>query len=491
MTRQMLKFRYNLFNINYLLTLKSTIMKKILFVALAATLLAAGCQKTEIINPVNPDGTPAMTFSTGIGKLTKSATAPGVENLQTQNFVLSAVNAYEDVPSGRLFNDYYDDLDNKQFTYENGAWVIDGGDSYFWPGKDRDLVFFAISSNQKKEDNKTQKYAVPAIVKDGFGLAKDASGVVSVRNYVIKDYTVIAPSYTENSTVPGADDDLMIADVVKKNQDSQSATSVKGQVDLAFNHTLSKVEFVFSTNPQTSATYPVVINSIVVNDVVKKADLTIGVTFNETEDEADNEYDWDAANAEATYATAVKEEGKVNCENYEVTYDLPLTAAEQTYATWLVIPQDLTDKTVTITYTIQDAQNSTSKPKEFVSVWPLKVDNLVDAWEINNYVKYKVNLSPNIITFNPYLDKDWNDVVNVDPSTGTTPDQISFSSITATDQKSYHFVGTELKVGLEVFELVDAKYVLTQATSIETATNIYTLVNGVVTAIAEVPSAQQ
>lgn len=489
MTRQMLKFRYNLFNINYLLTLKSTIMKKILFVALAATLLAAGCQKTEIINPVNPDGTPAMTFSTGIGKLTKSATASGTENLQTQNFVLSAVNAYEDTPSGRYFNAYYDDLNNKQFTYQDGAWVIEGGDSYFWPGKDRELVFFAISSNQKNADNKTQKYAVPAIVNDGFGLAKDNSGVVSVQNYVIEDYTVISPSYTETSTVPGADDDLMVADVVKKHQDSQSASGVKGQVDLAFNHTLSKVEFVFSTNPQTSATYPVVINSIVVNDVVKTADLTIGVTFNETE-AADNEYDWDATNVNATYATAVKD-GEKNCEDYIVTYDLPLNAAEQTYATWLVIPQDLTDKTVTITYTIQDAQNPTSQPKKFVSVWPLKVDNLVDAWEINNYVKYKVNLSPNIITFNPYLDKDWNDVVDIDPSTGTTPTPISFSSITATGEKSYHFVGTELKVGLEVFELVDAKYVLTEATSIETATHIYTLENGVVTAIAEVPSTQQ
>ena len=452
-------------------------MKKILFVALGATLLAAGCQKTEIINPVNPDGTPAMTFTTGIGKLTKSATASGVENLQAQNFVLSAVNAYEDAPSKRHFNDYYDDLNNKKFTYKDGAWVIDGGDSYFWPGKHRELVFFAISSNQKNDDG-TQKYQVPKITPNGFGLT-NADNVVSVQNYVIEDYTVVAPSYTTQATVPGADDDLMVADVVKKHQDSQSASGAKGQVDLAFNHTLSKVEFVFSTNPQTSASYPVVINSIEVNDVVKIADLTIGVTFNETAGEADNVYDWDAK-TENTYATAVKGEN-VNCENYLVTYDLPLTAAEQTYATWLVIPQDLTDKTVTITYTIKDAQNESSKPKTYVSVWPLKVANLVDAWGINNYVKYKVNLSPNIITFNPYLDKDWNEVVNVDPSTGTTPESIQFTSITATDEKTYYFAGTELKKGLEVFELVAAKYVLTTATSIETNTHTYTLVNGVVT----------
>ena len=36
-------------------------MKKFFFVALAATLLAAGCQKTEVINPV---GGRSMSFTT-------------------------------------------------------------------------------------------------------------------------------------------------------------------------------------------------------------------------------------------------------------------------------------------------------------------------------------------------------------------------------------------------------------------------------------------
>ena len=289
-------------------------MKKILFLALAATLLAASCQKTEIINPVNPDGTPAMTFTTGINKLTKSATASGQANLQTQGFVLSAVNAYDDEPSGRLFNKYYDELDNKAFTYNDGEWTIETGDSYFWPGKDRNLVFFAVSSGQKK-DNK-QKFVVPQIAAEGgFHLkgTKGEDGIytgVEVQNYVIEDYEVIAPKYAETGVQTGADDDLMVADVVIKNQDSQSS-GVKGQVDLAFNHTLSKVEFVFSTNPQTATKYPVTINSVVVNDVVKTADLTIGVTFEETAEKADNVYDWDATN-ENTYATANKDNSEIS-----------------------------------------------------------------------------------------------------------------------------------------------------------------------------------
>ena len=62
-------------------------MKKILFVAFAATLLAAGCQKTEIINRVGD----RIGFSTQLDKITKSvgtadAANDGEENLLAQDF---------------------------------------------------------------------------------------------------------------------------------------------------------------------------------------------------------------------------------------------------------------------------------------------------------------------------------------------------------------------------------------------------------------------
>lgn len=463
-------------------------MKKILFVAFAATLLAAGCQKTEIINPVNPYGTPAMTFTTGISKLTKSATASGEDNLQTQGFVLSAVNAYDDVPSERLFNQYYDGLDNKPFTFDNG-WVIEGNDSYFWPGKDRDLVFFAVSSAQKGNDGK-QKYNVPQITETSDfcldGTTEGDEGIYSdviVKNFVITDYAVVPPTYTDAGVQTGADDDLMVADVVKKNQDTQK-NGVKGVVDLAFNHTLSKVEFVFSTNPQTATKYPVVINSVVVNKVVKTADLNIDVTFEETEGVADNVYDWNAKDASLVYATADDE----NSEPFTIDYDLNLTAADQTYATWLVIPQDLDGKTITISYTIKDAENEEAQDKNFVSVWPLKVEGLVDEWGINKYVRYKVNLSPHMITFNPYLDNDWDAVVNVDPSTGEAATIVSSIIVGET---TYYFNGTELKVDSEVFELEETGFVKTTATSITTETHTYTLAAGKVTNVAVNTAAQE
>jgi hypothetical protein len=75
---------------------------------------------------------------------------------------------------------------------------------------------------------------------------------------------------------------------------------------------------------------------------------------------------------------------------------------------------------VTITYTIDDASKTTDEVKTYTSVWPLASTTAqINAWEINNYVRYKVNLSPNLITFNPVLENDWNPAVSVDPSTGT------------------------------------------------------------------------
>lgn len=436
--QQMLKFKSKLFNINYY-QLNYYIMKKILFVALGATLLAAGCQKTEIINQVNPDGKMSMTFSTGISKLTKSATATGTENLEEQGFVLSAIAAYEDPyttgVNGTEFNHYYDELNNLKFDHKSGAWEIEEGESYFWPGKDRDLVFFAVSSAQKTTvDNKeVQKYANPEIAPNGFGISgtpdTQKEGIynnVTVSSYVISGYTVVKPNYvTEEADgkkigdQTGADDDLMVADVVLMNQDDVATDGkTKGQVDLQFNHTLSKVEFVFSTNETTEEDYPVTITSVVVKDVVKTADLTISVDFKEGTI-SDNVYDWDAK-AATDYVSS--EEGLAVTEDYTIDYPLALTSSEQRYATWLVIPQTLKDKMVSITYTIGDKANAGADPKEFTTVWPLAATGVVDAWEINNYVKYKVNLSPNIITFNPVVEKDWNPVVAVDPSTGQEVD---------------------------------------------------------------------
>lgn len=403
-------------------------MKKILFVALGATLLAAGCQKTEIINQVNPDGKMSMTFSTGISKLTKSATANGTQNLESQGFVLTALSAYEDKNTEATeFNDYYDDLNNVQFTDtqdgEGANWVITTGESYFWPGKDRDLVFFAVSSAQTVavDNETTQKFKVPELPeegKTGFGISKGQDDAIVVSNFEIKEYTVVPPSYVGEddepvaSIVPGAEDDLMVADVVIRNQADESIEGVAGKVDLRFNHVLSKIEFAFKTDPETAEEYPVTVKSVVIEDVVTKATLGIGVNFeNKT---SVNTYDWSPSadpNDQVYYASKSTDEDVI--DDFKVVTDLELLGETegdkvkvQTYATWLVIPQDITGKMVSITYTIGDKENSAAA-KEFTTVWPLTTEGL-SAWNRNQYVKYTVTLSPHKITFAPTVGDDWN-----------------------------------------------------------------------------------
>ena len=121
-------------------------MKKILFVALGATLLAAGCQKTEIINQVPGD---AMTFTTAMSKLTKAVgTADadqtnGLLNLQAQDFKVWTYKAFTDEVNVDEPGDVYDEMEALDVTYGT-QWTTTK--DYYWPGTDKSLDFFAVST---------------------------------------------------------------------------------------------------------------------------------------------------------------------------------------------------------------------------------------------------------------------------------------------------------------------------------------------------------
>ena len=136
-------------------------MKKIFFVAIAATLLAAGCQKTEVLNQVVPDGEPSMSYAPSMGKLTKAASEAGLATLQSQNFHLWAYYVADDPNRvGATANSVYDGMSNIPVTYSEG-WSTDP--VHFWPGKGKELKFFAVSAN---EDISTGIYADGNIVPD-------------------------------------------------------------------------------------------------------------------------------------------------------------------------------------------------------------------------------------------------------------------------------------------------------------------------------------
>lgn len=474
-------------------------MKKVLFVAIIATLIAVGCEKTEIINPNL--GTEIL-FSPELGKLTK-ADDPGIQNLQQQGFKVTAINSYEDIyTTDEEFGAIYDGIKNTEFTYQDGAFVTD--QQYWWPGTDKDLVFLAISS--AKKTNIPENVKITGTLNEQ-GLCDE----ITMTPYKISAFEVDAPgttveiegedgTFTETTLNP--DNDLMIADAVHQNQGENNKV-----VDLKFRHALSKVQFLFVTNGQNVQNeYPALILSVdkanittgesATFTVVYKTDanttvnLTEGYSISCEEDEtftgnqfttdAEGEYTFTAsytadnktyisnkvdvtvgqtpsqnvvertANEDITVTvnsikvdnviskgdltvTPIWEDGALlssyyngvdqetdtfvwapstdadDKEIYLITKDLVLTASEQDYATWLVIPQTIkegntTELKVEIAYTINN--------RDFTSIFPLYTETLT-KWGVNQYIKYTINLSPNLITFNPSVE-DWSNPTDVE-----------------------------------------------------------------------------
>ena len=360
-------------------------MKKIFFVAIAATLLAAGCQKTEIINHVGGD---LMSFSTGMSKLTKvsDAESTGEVNLQEQNFKVWAYCAYEDAINTVAYGAVYDKMSALDVTYDNGAWttVLD----YYWPGTAKKLDFFAVSTGAT--------WAVPA----GEGTEAVAGVEWAINNGGAETIgagvrTLEVNGYTVNSANPN--DDLMVSEFVRQDQSMNDK-----KVKLHFKHALAKVQFKFLTN--AAATDVVNVKSLVVDDLKTTGNLTVTETAetygaNDQTGRVKVTLAWEPAETLADFSD-------------DHDGDLLLTAEAVEYATWLVLPQDITGKTVKIVYTINDRQfdqifaltraaQAEVKDGETV-VTPAK--DAFNAWGTNQVIIYTINLSPNKITFDPSVE---------------------------------------------------------------------------------------
>ena len=72
---------------------------------------------------------------------------------------------------------------------------------------------------------------------------------------------------------------------------------------------------------------------------------------------------------------------------------------------------------VSITYTIADNNNKDDQgiaaTSQFTQVFPLYTSTLT-SWERNQYVRYIINLSPNLIIFNPVVTEDWSTNTDVE-----------------------------------------------------------------------------
>ena len=380
-------------------------MKKILFVALAATLLAAGCQKTEIINHVGD----TMTFSTEIGKLTKSvdeadAFNDGMQNLLAQDFYVWAYYVEADANTGAAANANYDGMSNK-LVQAPGTVLKDGSTlsgwtpdkDYYWPGKGKDLKFFAVSG------------------------VNDATVSESENKVTIKDFTV-APT--------DANVDLMVADFVQQSQEDNNK-----EVALKFNHALTKVEFLFQTTTSTKET--IYVQRLEVGKIGTDNKITGGLINKGTLDVTTSTTDFGTKNSETKIDAVLNltNDSWSSTNSSEVQfvddYDIvdsdfpesytPAGGADATdaipegernqamkldaegdpdvFTTWLMIPQSVDGDEVTITYLIDDRQFKAN----------FKLDGVDQKkWMVNQYVKYIVTLAPNKISFSAEV-KDWSE----------------------------------------------------------------------------------
>lgn len=345
-------------------------MKKILFVALGATLLAAGCQKTEIINPVgNPIG-----FSTGLNKLTKAddATTPDqLATLKTQSFSVWAFYAADDEhTSGNDTNLPYGGIENTPVTFSTTTSKWGTTEQYYWPGVGKELKFFAASA-------------------DAATIGTKESSKVSISD---DRTTMTITDFLVNPNDPTVD--LMVADIVQQHQDDKV-------VDMTFHHALSKVEFIFKTITNED-NLTVVVNSLSVADLATKGTFTTAAPTTPEPETPATRADGDAG-ATTAYQGAVTE---ISMNWTSVTVPEPfskplnaeamtLTDEPQVFSSWLVLPQPITGKTVTVSYVIGE--------KPFTSVF--KLDKGLTAWNPNQQIKYTITLAPNLITFNPTVDE--------------------------------------------------------------------------------------
>ncbi len=385
-------------------------MKKIVYVVISMAFLVVGCQKTEVINPQSGH---SMSFSTEMGKLTKSvgiadAENAGIRNLEAQDF---SVWAYADPDSDfqSLTNvsatGIYDGIENlwvecktasvaavpddpntdgdQSVAAVPGVWTT--GKEYYWPGDSKALRFFAVSADASWLRPTGDDSTCP----------------------VTPDYRTPSMTIANFEVTSTANNDLMVADFVKQDQN-------KKQVDLTFRHTLAKVEFIFKTlAPEQGQTAPDVwVQSLSVAGMKYKGTLDVTPT-----DPAATSwtFTWDRDDATTTFnddwnETAQYLPGSEAAVLEDVTA-MKLTPSPETFTTWLMLPQPIDENSeVSIDYVINK--------RHFTAIFPLNGDanTEIDSWACNQHIRYTVVLAPNVISFKPSVDA-W-DQYDANPDNG-------------------------------------------------------------------------
>jgi hypothetical protein len=291
---------------------------------------------------------------------------------------------------------------------------------FYWPGTGKNLRFFAVSAARIASTNTGELSKLAHNVTINHGINPD-SHIQTVDGGTGDDPetnepqpSVTYPSMTiSNFEVTDGNEDLMVADFIRQNQDQNNKT-----VSLNFHHTLSKVQFIFttSTTETDEAKQPkVYVQKIELTGLKYKGNLNVTSTLKtqSTDDVAEVDavtFTWSPTSDTKPFsATSENDDISETIENLPGNTlspkGLKLTpnATEgQKFATWLMLPQDINGKQVEITYVINKRQ--------FKAIFPL--DKTITNWAYNQYIRYNVNLSPNLITFSA-SSTDWDNATDV------------------------------------------------------------------------------
>ena len=426
-------------------------MKRILYIAIMATLLVVSCQKTDILNVVED----TIEFSTEVGKLTKTeTTAPNYaeekyETLVNQGFRVWAISDFT------IGNDskgqVYRGLKNLPVEHGTTGWGFAPSvtNKYLWPQGGYYLYFYAVSSDKDAtwlSDGDTE--AITTLFKnDGTGSVKG----------------VTFPVYTVD---PTAHDDVMVADHIYQTK------SMSRTVKPNFRHTMTKVVFNFKKGgPQDNGAEEasnIILKSISTTALTNKGKLSVTYSTPEVKNDEttipakEMTFEWEEQSSTSTfsknadgYVTYVKAGGEIitSVESFEalpsgaedgaryVVYSTTDTGVSASvyksqngawavdttteyitvqgkaltdtfvpFVTWYMIPQDLDEAkllegkelsgaVVTINYIADGKPLSQNFALTVSTTEAGKKD-----WNEESCVKYNVTIAPHKIVFKPSVD---------------------------------------------------------------------------------------
>ena len=322
--------------------------KQHFFMAAVAGLALTGCVNNEADGIVNGDNQ-AIAFNAPVvaanSRVAGEMTNPYDKAEKFSVFAYATDGDFQKWENGPL---YMDDVECGYNATYNG-WTP--STIYYWP-KSQKLTFAAYSPSSV-----AASYGAAGLTANGFEVADNVADQI--------DFMYSERSYNRTASTGG--------------------TSYSG-VDLKFQHALSSIRFKAKANADYAGT-TLKITSITLNDVKSKGNFAETVTDG------------------ATYAAAPAWSSQSDAKNYSVwtgNQTVTTTVADVYTSDVILIPQELSGVTATVTYTITNPGGVTLNETATLTLG-------TSEWEIGKRYNYTLNLGLNEIYFSPEVEA-WTDV---------------------------------------------------------------------------------